>query len=102
MLLIHCPYCEQDRPESEFSHAGEAHITRPTNPETVSDVEWEAFLYLRDNLKGEHAERWRHTHGCGQYFNAIRDTLTDHFSATYKAGQPRPRVNTPTRNGGGQ
>ena len=29
MLLIHCPYCEQDLPELEFAYAGEAHIARP-------------------------------------------------------------------------
>ena len=26
MLLIHCPYCDQDRPELEFAYAGEAGI----------------------------------------------------------------------------
>jgi sarcosine oxidase subunit delta len=38
-----------------------------------------------------HAERWRHTHGCGRFFNALRDTTTDHFLATYKVGEPVPR-----------
>ena len=28
MLLIHCPYCEEERPELEFRNAGEAHIAR--------------------------------------------------------------------------
>ena len=32
MLLIHCPYCEQDLPELEFAYAGEAHIARPPTP----------------------------------------------------------------------
>ncbi|TIS01342.1 MAG: sarcosine oxidase subunit delta, partial [Mesorhizobium sp.] len=31
MLLIRCPYCEEERPELEFRNAGEAHIARPTN-----------------------------------------------------------------------
>ncbi len=34
---------------------------------------------MRDNTKGVHAERWRHTHGCGRFFNALRDTTTDHL-----------------------
>ena len=89
MLLIECPYCGK-RPELEFSHAGQAHIARAKNPAEVSVQEWTDFLYMRDNVKGVHAERWRHTHGCARFFNALRDTTTDHFLATYKAGEPRP------------
>ena len=88
MLLIHCPYCEMDRPEIEFAHGGQAHLTRP--PQTCTDEEWTDFLYFRDNPKGEFAERWRHTAGCGRFFNCIRDTATDVIKATYKSGQPRP------------
>ena len=44
---------------------------------------------MRDNTKGVHAERWRHARGCGRFFNALRDTTTDHFLATYKTGEPQ-------------
>ena len=91
MLLIECPYCGK-RPELEFSHAGQAHIARAKNPSEVSVEAWTDFLYMRDNIKGVHAERWRHTHGCARFFNALRDTTTDHFLATYKAGEPAPVV----------
>src|SRR5690242_5944781 len=91
MLLIECPYCGK-RPELEFSHGGQAHVARARNPAEVSTQDWADFLYMRSNIKGVHAERWRHTHGCGRYFNALRDTTTDHFLATYKAGQSRPAV----------
>jgi sarcosine oxidase subunit delta len=91
MLLIDCPYCGK-RPELEFSHAGQAHIARAKNPSEVSVEAWTDFLYMRDNIKGVHAERWRHTHGCARFFNALRDTTTDHFVATYKAGEPAPVV----------
>ena len=47
---------------------------------------------MRDNTKGVHAERWRHSRGCGRFFNALRDTTTDHFLATYKTGEPRPNL----------
>jgi sarcosine oxidase subunit delta len=91
MLLIECPYCGK-RPELEFSHAGQAHIARAKNPAEVSVQEWTDFLYMRDNVKGVHAERWRHTHGCARFFNALRDTTTDHFLATYKAGEAAPAI----------
>ena len=89
MLLINCPYCGL-RPEAEFAYAGEAHIARPPDPSAVDDAAWTEFLYLRANPKGPHAERWRHVHGCARFFNAVRDTRTDMFAATYKVGEPRP------------
>ncbi|WP_042695933.1 sarcosine oxidase subunit delta [Azospirillum sp. B506] len=90
MLLIRCPYCEAERPELEFTYAGEAHIARPADPSALSDDEWRDFLFVRTNPRGRHFERWRHMHGCGRFFNAVRDTVTDKFAMTYKAGAPRP------------
>jgi sarcosine oxidase, subunit delta len=90
MLLIRCPYCEAERPELEFAYAGEAHIARPLEPSKLTDDEWKDFLYIRKNSRGVHAERWRHQHGCGRFFNALRDTVSDKFLTTYKAGLPRP------------
>ncbi|WP_226628529.1 sarcosine oxidase subunit delta [Alloyangia pacifica] len=90
MLLIHCPYCEETLPEVEFTYAGEAHIARPENPAEMSDEDWQQFLFMRDNVKGDHFERWRHLHGCGRFFNAVRNTITDKFLTTYEAGAPRP------------
>ena len=59
-------------------------------PAEVSDEDWARYLYLRDNSRGVHAERWRHTHGCGRFFNALRDTTSDQFLATYKVGEAQP------------
>jgi sarcosine oxidase subunit delta len=89
MLLIRCPYCG-DRPEIEFRYGGEAYIARAERPAELDDAAWLAFLYLRNNPKGAHAERWRHIHGCGRFFNALRDTLSDKFAATYRIGEARP------------
>jgi sarcosine oxidase subunit delta len=89
MLLIECPYCGE-RPELEFVYGGQAHIARAKSPAELSAQEWADYLYQRDNVKGVHAERWRHTHGCGRFFNALRDTTTDHFVATYKVGEQPP------------
>ena len=89
MLLIPCPICGP-RPEAEFTYAGEAHIARPPDPSALDDAAWTAFLHSRTNPKGEHAERWRHTHGCARFFNAVRNTVSDRFVATYPAGSKRP------------
>jgi sarcosine oxidase subunit delta len=78
MLLIHCPYCG-DRPEPEFRNCGEAGIARPTDPAALDDAAWSAFLYLRSNPRGMHAERWRHVWGCGRFFVLHRHTVTDRF-----------------------
>lgn len=96
MLLIHCPYCDETLPEVEFAYAGQAHVIRPANPSALSDAEWEEFLFIRDNPKGPHYERWRHVHGCGRFFNAVRDTVSDRFLTTYKAGAPRPELSSLT------
>ena len=90
MLLIHCPYCNEHLPEPEFTYAGEAHIARPLDPSSQTDEQWANYLFFRSNPRGLHAERWRHINGCGRFFNALRDTVTDKFLTTYKAGEPRP------------
>jgi sarcosine oxidase subunit delta len=95
MLLIECPYCGP-RAEIEFRYAGQAHIARPAEPSSESDETWAQFLFYRTNPKGRHAERWRHVHGCGRFFNAIRNTVTDKFEAVYEAGQPQPDIENST------
>ena len=93
MLLVTCPYCGP-RPEIEFRCGGEAHIARPAAPEAVDDQQWAEYLFYRGNDKGVHAERWLHVHGCARWFNALRDTVTDRFIATYEMGKPRPDLNS--------
>ncbi len=92
MLLIHCPYCEADLPELEFRHAGEAHVARPSNLADITDEQFEAFFFIRENRKGVVFERWRHLHGCGRFFNAARHSVSDKFIRTYKAGEPKPQL----------
>ena len=31
-------------------------------------------------------------HGCARFFNAVRDSVTDKFLLTYKAGEKKPAV----------
>ncbi len=92
MLLIRCPYCEEERPELEFRNAGEAHVVRSSDMASISDEDFEAFFFIRSNPRGVIFERWRHVHGCARFFNAARDTVTDKFLMTYKAGEPRPTL----------
>ena len=92
MFEIHCPHCDEKRPEIEFAYAGEAHIVRPDAKaqSEMSDADWSRFMFIRDNVRGEHYERWWHQHGCNMFFNAVRHTVTDKFVMTYKIGKPRP------------
>lgn len=91
MPLIACPYCGS-RPEVEFHCGGEAHVARPADPSALSDAEWADYLYDRTSNKGAHAERWLHSHGCGRWFNALCNTVSDAFIVTYEMGQPRPTL----------
>ena len=86
MLLIPCPYCGA-RPELEFSYGGQAHVPRPPAGSAPESDAWATFQYERTNTKGPHAERWRHTHGCGRFFNVVRDTTTDRILRSYRSGE---------------
>jgi sarcosine oxidase subunit delta len=90
MLLIRCPYCEAPRPEVEFRYGGEALLERPKDPSQASYAEWTDYLWVRKNPKGRHAERWRHVHGCGRFFNAARHTVTDIIEATWRVDEQPP------------
>jgi len=91
MFIINCPWCGA-RDQTEFSAHGEAHIARPDEPENLSEEAWGDYVFFRKNTKGIHYERWVHSHGCRRWFNAARNTITDHIYATYKPGEPIPEV----------
>jgi sarcosine oxidase subunit delta len=58
-------------------------------PDSSDDATWTQYLFERDNPAGLHLERWCHTYGCGQWFNAARNTLTHAILATYPIGADR-------------
>jgi heterotetrameric sarcosine oxidase delta subunit len=89
VLSIRCPWCGP-RDEVEFRYGGQADIAYPPDPEALSDEEWGDFLFMRDNSLGPFRERWYHVHGCRRWFNAIRDTSTHRFVATYRIGEEPP------------
>ncbi|WP_179379986.1 sarcosine oxidase subunit delta [Jannaschia marina] len=88
MLLLTCPNCGLTVEETELAPGGEAHLTR-FGPAS-GDAEFEAYLFLRDNAKGVHFERWCHAYGCGKWFLAARDTATLQVFGTYSAQTKEP------------
>ena len=89
MLLIRCPWCGP-RDEIEFHYGGQAHIPYPEDPGTLPDKEWADFLFMRDNPRGPFRERWYHVYGCRRWFNAVRDTSTHRFVASYRMDEEPP------------
>jgi sarcosine oxidase, subunit delta len=89
MMRLHCPWCG-DRPESEFDCGGTSHIQRPSAD--CSEQDWADYMFTRENPMGPHAERWRHTFGCSQWFNVLRDTVTHDIAAVYGMTDPKPEV----------
>ena len=87
MMHLLCPWCGP-RPANEFHCGGTTGIVRP--PLDCDDATWGRYLFMRENPKGGHAERWRHTFGCAQWFNVQRDTVTHEVQAVYGITEPRP------------
>jgi sarcosine oxidase subunit delta len=75
MLLISCPYCGE-RAETEFSYGGEAGISRPLDPDALTDTEWADYLFMRTNPRGDYKELWNHAQGCRRWFEVERNTVT--------------------------
>lgn len=89
MLRIPCPHCGL-RDETEFSFGGPSHVARPAFE--ASDATWADYLFVRQNPKGMHFERWSHTYGCGRWFNLARDTVTHRIAIVYPMGAPQPAL----------
>jgi sarcosine oxidase subunit delta len=87
MLRIPCIHCGP-RDESEFTCGGTSHLARPGLEQ--SDAVWGDYLFFRDNPKGRHLERWRHTYGCGRWFNVARHTVTHEILSVYAMTDPPP------------
>ncbi|MDA9151813.1 sarcosine oxidase subunit delta [bacterium] len=83
MLNIKCPYCGE-RAQKEFAYGGDGTIKRPDLDKSVTDKEWDAFVYERKSPRGKHVEFWHHISGCRQWFRAQRDTVTHEIFKTLK------------------
>ena len=96
MLILTCPNCGAECAETELAAGGEAHLKR-FGPGS-SDEDFAGYLFQRKNPRGVHFERWRHAFGCGKWFHAARDTVTQEFHAFYRIGEERPVI-APSRKG---
>jgi sarcosine oxidase subunit delta len=88
MLILTCPYCGVKADETELTPGGEAHLTR--HGPGSSDEDFRDYLFARENPRGVHFERWRHTYGCGKWFHAARSTDTLEVYGTYSAQTVEP------------
>ncbi|WP_425101294.1 sarcosine oxidase subunit delta [Tropicibacter sp. S64] len=88
MLILECPCCGVKADETELAPGGEAHLKR-FGPGSEDDA-FEGYLFLRENKRGVHFERWRHAYGCGKWFLAARDTVTLEVFGTYPAQTTEP------------
>ena len=91
MLLIECPWCGP-RAETEFSYGGEAGITRPLDPDALSDAEWADYLFCRTNPRGAHRELWNHAQGCRRWFGVERDTVSYRISRSFELYPATPET----------
>lgn len=89
MLEITCPHCGP-RDEPEFTCGGESHIIRP--PLAADAQNWADYMFFRNNPRGVQFERWRHSFGCGEWFNVARDTTTHRIYAVYPMDAPKPEI----------
>ena len=88
MLILECPYCGVRAEETELHGGGEAHLKR-FGPGSTDD-EFHDYLFMKENPRGVHLERWRHVNGCGKWFHAARCTQTLEVFGTYSAQTTEP------------
>jgi sarcosine oxidase, subunit delta len=77
-FLLKCPNCGE-RSVYEFRFGGEY---RPRPARDAPDSVWVEYVYSRENKNGVHREWWYHRDGCGAWFLAQRDTVTNNVLAT--------------------
>jgi sarcosine oxidase subunit delta len=71
--VLTCPNCGV-REVTDFAFGGELN---PRPKETPSLRELGRYNYFRDNVAGVQQEWWLHRSGCGEWFIAERNTLTN-------------------------
>ena len=69
-MRIPCPFCGS-RDITEFAYHGDATLVRPAVGEAMHH-----YVYLRDNVAGEHKELWYHASGCHAWLTVTRNVVT--------------------------
>lgn len=78
-FLVPCPQCG-NRSVYEFRFGGE--VKRRPTPD-AAEPDWVNYTYTRLNEAGLQKEWWFHRSGCRQWFQAIRDTLTNEVQESF-------------------
>ena len=88
MLRIDCPFCGL-RDMSEFTYGEDASIVWPDFASPDHQAHFDA-LYLRENPRGRHLEKWQHLMGCRSWLLVERDTLTHEIFSVRAAAEAGP------------
>jgi heterotetrameric sarcosine oxidase delta subunit len=89
-MLISCPYCGP-RDVSEFTYQGDGNRTRP-DPASTDAAAWNAYVFDRSNVAGEHREFWQHSGGCRSHLTLLRNTVTHKVSSARMVRDRQPIV----------
>ena len=76
---LRCPQCG-NRSVYEFRFGGEVR-QRPA-PRAAEEF-WTQYIYDKVNEAGEQKEWWYHRSGCQQWFQAVRNTVTNEVQESF-------------------
>ncbi len=82
-FLLRCPHCG-DRSVYEFRFGGE--VKQRPAPDAAEEA-WLDYTYNRVNEAGVQREWWYHRAGCGQWLQAMRNTVTNEVLETFFSDQ---------------
>ena len=88
MIRIQCPYCGE-RDHSEFTYGEDASRQVPTMDADLA--QWNEYVYIRQNVRGEHLEYWHHSLGCRAWLKVQRNTVTHAISWVGLANELPPK-----------
>jgi sarcosine oxidase subunit delta len=91
MLRLTCPVCGIEADESWFHPGGEAGLRRVVAEGVEAGGEALAdYLYMRQSPRGRSHELWLCRHGCGKWFEAVRDSVTQEIVEISRLGGAAP------------
>ena len=77
-FLLKCPACGE-RSTYEFRFGGE--VRQRPSPDAPAEA-FLSYVLLKRNTAGRQWEWWYHRAGCGEWFKAYRNTLTNEVVET--------------------
>jgi heterotetrameric sarcosine oxidase delta subunit len=82
-FLLPCPTCGK-RSVYEFRFGGE--VTQQPSLDAPESV-WMAYRFNRTNVAGVQTEWWFHRSGCGQWIQAVRNTVSNEVLESFLPGE---------------